>query len=58
MTYSATKFEVATSNGLGEDTFKRNVADGQTPGKTDDDGLTLVQIKKIASIMNGTISLS
>ena len=30
MTYSATKFEVAKSNGLGRDTFTRNVTDGQT----------------------------
>ena len=27
MTYSTTKFEVATSNGLGGDTFTRNVTD-------------------------------
>ena len=27
--YSVTKFEVATSNGLGEDTFTRNMTDGQ-----------------------------
>ena len=30
VTYSATKFEVATSNGLGGDTFTRNVTDGRT----------------------------
>ena len=36
MTYSTTKFEVATSNGLGGDAFTRNVTDGQT-----DDGPTL-----------------
>ena len=30
VTYSTTKFEVATSNGLGGDTFTRNVTDGQT----------------------------
>ena len=30
MTYSATKFEVATSNGLGGNTYTRNVTDGQT----------------------------
>ena len=29
MTYSATKFEVATSNGLGGDTFTRHVTDGR-----------------------------
>ena len=28
VTYSATKFEVATSNDLGGDTFTRNVTDG------------------------------
>ena len=36
VTYAATKFEVATSNGLGGDTFTRNVT-GM------DDGPTLVQ---------------
>ena len=35
VTYSATKFEVATSNGLGGDTFTRNVMDGRTDGHTD-----------------------
>ena len=36
MIYALTKFEVATSNGLGEDTITRNVtADGQTDGRTD-----------------------
>ena len=30
VTYSGTKFEVATSNGLGGDTFTRNVTDGPT----------------------------
>ena len=35
MTYSTTKFEVATSNGLGGDTFTRNVTDGRTDGQTD-----------------------
>ena len=35
MTYSSTKFEVATSNGLGGDTFTRNVTDGRTHGRTD-----------------------
>ena len=30
VTYSATKFEVATSNGLGGDTFTRNVTDRPT----------------------------
>ena len=30
VTSSATKFEVATSNGLGGDTFARNVTDGPT----------------------------
>ena len=38
VTYSATKFKVATSNGLGEDTFTRNLRDGQR-----DDGPTLVR---------------
>ena len=35
MTYSTTKFKVATSNGLGGDTFTRNVTDGRTDGRTD-----------------------
>ena len=45
VTYSATKFEVSTSNGLGGDTFTRNVTDARTHGRTDrrtDDGPTLV----------------
>ena len=32
--YAPTKFEVATSNGLGEDTITRNVTDGRTDGQT------------------------
>ena len=40
--YASTKFEVATSNGLGEDTITRNVTDGQTHGRKDD-GPTLVR---------------
>ena len=35
VTYSTTKFKVATSNGLGGDTFTRNVMDGRTHGRTD-----------------------
>ena len=35
MTYTATKFEEATSNGLGGDTFTRNVTHGRTHGRTD-----------------------
>ena len=34
--YPSTKFEVALSNGLGEDTITRNVTDGQTHGRTTD----------------------
>ena len=30
VTYSATKFDFATSNGVGGDTFTSNVMDGQT----------------------------
>ena len=41
VTYSTTKFEVATSYGLGGDTFTRNVTDGRTHGRTD--GPTLTQ---------------
>ena len=33
--YAPTKFEVSTSNGLGEDTITRNVTDGQTDRRTD-----------------------
>ena len=36
MTYSATKFEVATSNGLGGDTFTRNVTDRRKDGRRTD----------------------
>ena len=37
VTYSTKKFEVATSNGLGGDTFTftRNVTEGRTHGRTD-----------------------
>ena len=35
VTYSTTKFEVATSNGLGGDTFTRNVTDRRTHGQAD-----------------------
>ena len=46
VTYSTTKFEVDSSNGLGGDTFTRNVTDGRTQGRTDgqtDDGPTLTR---------------
>ena len=33
--YASTKFEVATSNGLGEDTITRNVTDGRLDARTD-----------------------
>ena len=33
--YAPTKFEVATSNGLGADTITRNVTDGRTDARTD-----------------------
>ena len=33
--YAPTKFEVAMSNGLGEDTITRNVTDGRTDRRTD-----------------------
>ena len=35
VSYAPTKFEVATSNGLGEDTITRNVTDGRTDRRTD-----------------------
>ena len=44
--YAPTKFEVAMSNGLGEDTITRNMTDGRTDGRTEgrtDDGPTLVR---------------
>ena len=34
--YAPTKFEVAKSNGLGEDTITRNVTDGRTDRRTTD----------------------
>ena len=36
MTCLGTKFKVATSNGLGGDTFTRNVTDGRTHARTDE----------------------
>ena len=36
VTYSATKFEVATSNSLGGDTYTRNVTDIGTAGRGTD----------------------
>ena len=33
--YAPTKFEIATSNGLGEDTITRNLTDGRTYERTD-----------------------
>ena len=42
LTYLGTKFEVATSNGLGEDTFTRNLTDERTHGQKDY-GPTLVR---------------
>ena len=33
--YASTKYEVATSNGLGGDTITRNVTDGRTDARTD-----------------------
>ena len=56
VTYAATKFESAMPNGLGGDTFTRNVTDGQTDRRTDD-GATFVRnqytlfSKKKAGIM-------
>ena len=52
MTYSATKFEVATSNGLG-DKFSRNVTDRRTDGRRTDFGTKLIYtffLKKKAGI--------
>ena len=37
MTYAPAKFEVPTSNGLGEDTnYKKNVTDARIDGRTTD----------------------
>ena len=44
--YASAKFEVATSNGLREDTITRNVSEGRTDGRTHgrtDDRPTLVR---------------
>ena len=64
MTYSTTEFEVATSNGLGGDTFTRNVTDGRTDGQTDgrrtDFDTKLIYpffLKKKAGIINDTIKI-
>ena len=55
MTYLGTKFEVATSNGLGGDTFARNVTDwctrAHTHGWTDDDRSSGVSILKNSDLM-------
>ena len=40
--YAPTKFQVATSNCVGEDTITRNVTDGRTDAQKDD-GPTLVR---------------
>ena len=40
--YASTKFEVATSNGLGGDTITRNVTDGRTDGRRTDFGTKLI----------------
>ena len=53
MTYSTTKFEVATSNGLGGDTFTRNVTDGRTHERQTDFDTKLIYpffLKKKAGI--------
>ena len=50
MTCSATKFEVATSNGLGGDTFTRNLTDGQPT-----DFGTKFFLKKKAGIMKRNV---
>ena len=42
VTYAVIKFEVARSNGLGGDTFTRNVMDARTHRQTND-GPTLVR---------------
>ena len=55
MTYSITKFEVATSNGLG-DTFTRNVTDGRTDGRRTDFDTKLIK-KKAGITMIFSMSL-
>ena len=42
VTYLGTKFEVATSNSLGGETFTRKVTDARGDGRTDDEP-TLIQ---------------
>ena len=53
VTYSTTKFEVSTSNGLGGDTFTRNVTDGR---RTNFDKKLIFPffLKKKACIINKT----
>ena len=58
VTYLETKFKVAMSNGLGGDTFTRNVTDGrtnrQTDGRRTDFGKKLIYpffLRKKAGIM-------
>ena len=54
VTYSATKFESATSNGLGGDTFTRNVTDRSIEGQQTN-FCTKIFLKKKAGIMNRNI---
>ena len=57
MTYSAIKFEVATSNGFAGNTFTRNVMDGLTEGRRTDLGTKLKYLffLKKKSGCNGTV---
>ena len=40
--YASTKFEAATSHGLGADTITRNMTDGQTEGRHTDFGTKFI----------------
>ena len=54
MVYLATKFEVATSKGIGRDTFTRKVVDGWTDERQTDFGTKLIYpffLKKKAGLM-------
>ena len=51
VTYPSTKFEVAMSNGLGGDTFTRNVTDAQMYRRTDVQKYTLFFLNKKADII-------
>ena len=63
VTYSAAKFEVATSNRLVGDAFTRNMADIQTDGRTTDRLLYVINIlfflkKKVGIIITDSLIIT